>query len=347
MKIGKLNICLGFLVFCILVGVQTVNAQNVTNQPTQAKAQKALTSQGSEKPVTTDVRKGGILLKQNKLNVSVQEGYAHYSSNNIYIQGFSILPVLVVGEISVQSVKRDIFTTTLSTKYGILNNFELGINVPYLYGIEKHANATANPPWEQTKSGSGLGDISAALYYQPVEENASLPAIMLGLTGKSRTGRSVFDVTYNEKNIPNKMVTGSGFYGLRGSVSFVKTSDPVVIFGTVGYMHNFSRHNVNISSGGTSKLVNINPGDTISFNAGTSYALNYKMSINVMYQQAYTISTKENGKTIVNSSVNSAVLQFGTNWAYSKNKLLSFNVGAGLTPDSPDMTLNLIFSYTF
>lgn len=347
MKIGKLNTCIGFFAFFMLIGLQTVCAQSGTIQPTQANAQKALISQKAKKPLASDVRKGGILLKQGKSNVSVQEEYAHYSSNNIYIQGFSILPVLVVGEISVQGIKHDIFTTTLSTKYGILDNLEVQINVPYLYGIEKHSNASANPPWEQTKSGSGLGDISATLYYQPVTENASRPAIMFGLTGKSRTGRSVFDVIYNDKDIPNKMVTGSGFYGLRGSVSMIKTSDPVVIFGTVGYMHNFSRHNVNINSGGTSQSANITPGDTISFNVGTSYALNYKMSINVMYRQGYTMSTKKNGKTVVNSSVDSAVLQFGTNWAYSKNKFLSFNVGSGLTPNSPDMTLNLMFAYTF
>ena len=347
MKIGKLGACIGFFAFFMLIEVQTIRAQSGTIRPTQANAQKALISQKAKKPLVNDVRKGGILLKQGKSNVSVQEEYAHYSSNNIYIQGFSILPVLVVGEISVQGIKHDIFTTTLSTKYGILDNLDAQINIPYLYGTEKHSNATANPPWEQTKSGSGLGDISATLYYQPVAENASRPAIMFGLTGKSRTGRSVFDVTYNDKNMPNKMVTGSGFYGLRGSVSMIKTSDPVVIFGTVGYMHNFSRHNVNISSGGTSQSANITPGDTISFNVGTSYALNYKMSVNVMYRQGYTMSTKKNGKTVVNSSVDSAVLQFGANWAYSKNKFLSFNVGSGLTPDSPDMTLNLMFAYTF
>jgi hypothetical protein len=351
MKASELHWLFIALVFLFTISLFTQKLYaDESNANSEVNAQKALTSQPPPKPTqNTDIQQGGILLHKGQVNLSVQETYEHYSSNNIFIQGFSILPVIVIGNISVQKTTQDIFITTLSAKYGILDNLEFELDVPYLYGIQQNSDSSASTPWQETKAGSGLGDISAALYYQPVIETAATPGIILGLSGKSRTGRSPFDVTYNQHNMPDQMITGSGFYSLKGSVTLVKTSDPVVMYGTLAYAYNFSRKDVNIpaTSGSESTTANVNPGDTIYFNVGATYALNYKTSINVGYQQAYTRSTQRNGTTIVNSSLNSAVLQVGFNWAYNKNTMLTFNVGGGLTTDSPDMILNLILSYNF
>lgn len=350
MKNRNLGLLVSQFLIVFLIGFfyQNVYAQNSESQ-VKENAQKALTSQPPPKPTqSTNIKQGGILLKQGTANLSIQETYEHYSSHNIFIQGYAILPVIVIGNISVVNVTQDLFITTLSAKYGILNNLELEVDVPYMYGVETNSDSSASTPWQETKSGQGIGDMSATLYYQPVVESVSTPAIILGLSGKSTTGRSPFDIDYNSHNMPSQLITGTGFYSLKGSATFVKTSDPVVFYGTLAYAYNFSK-NVTIpaTTNSSSYSANIHPGDTAYFNVGATYALNYKTSVNLGYQQAYTFTTKENGKTVVNSSLNSAIMQAGFNWTYNKKTMLTFNVGGGLTPDSPDMLLNLTLSYKF
>ncbi|MDD5669212.1 MAG: hypothetical protein PHE58_04180, partial [Candidatus Omnitrophica bacterium] len=68
--------------------------------------------------------KGGMLLPWRTLQIEPSFTTAHFSSNRINIQGFSILPVLVIGDMSTESVKRDIFIEAVSLKYGILRNLQ-------------------------------------------------------------------------------------------------------------------------------------------------------------------------------------------------------------------------------
>ena len=340
-RIGMLGLFVLFLVFSF--------APMPYAQTTQSKAKEALTSETPQESRTTDIKQGGLLLQQGKFNASLEEDYAHYSSNEMYIKGFAILPVLVVGEISVERIKKNIFTTNLSLKYGLLDDLQLEVNVPYVSGFERYSNPQAGTEkaWEETIQGGHIGDISAGIYYQALRESGSMPAIILGLSGKSRTGRDVFDLYYNAHHVPDKIATGSGFYSLKGTATFVTTSNPAVLFATFGYAYNFKRNDIDIHSGDESKSVDIDPGDTASLNVGVSYALSYKVSINFAYQDAYTMSSKENGSTVVNSSFSSAMLKFGTNWVYNKNLILSFNVGSGLTHESPDMTVAANISYKF
>lgn len=44
--------------------------------------------------------------------------------------------------------------------------------------------------------------------------------------------------------LPLDLPTGSGFYSVRPSLTWLFPSDPAVFFGSVSYPHNLARHNV-------------------------------------------------------------------------------------------------------
>jgi hypothetical protein len=55
----------------------------------------------------------------------------------------------------------------------------------------------------------------------------------------------------------------------------------------------------------------------------------------------------EGWQNIIGSDGNAATLNLGLAHALSKKSSMVFNLGMGLTPDAPDMTVGLKFPYTF
>ena len=59
-------------------------------------------------PTAAQVERGGLLIGAGRQEVEYRLSYAHFSSNTIFIEGVAILPVIVVGEIAVERLRRDI-----------------------------------------------------------------------------------------------------------------------------------------------------------------------------------------------------------------------------------------------
>ena len=77
-------------------------------------------SQGSAAEV---IEKGGLIA--GKFQVSLTESYTHLQTNQLYIEGFGILPIVVVGNIDVQNVRRDIFSTVVGASYKLTNKLQV------------------------------------------------------------------------------------------------------------------------------------------------------------------------------------------------------------------------------
>jgi len=89
-----------------------------------------------EAPVEkTLVQKGGLLMPKGTWQYEPSFAYAHTSANRIAISGFTVLPVLIIGSISVDEVKRDILIQTNTFRYGLFNNFQVEVKVPSHIGI--------------------------------------------------------------------------------------------------------------------------------------------------------------------------------------------------------------------
>ena len=98
----------------------------------------------------------------------------------------------------------------------------------------------------------GLGDISAGLRYTFWHENGAWPTTTLNVDGKSRTGDE-------DKSL------GSGHWDVGGGLTLVKTIDPVVLFGSLGYT-------ATLENGGR------DPGDQIDYSLGMGFSLNDRTS---------------------------------------------------------------------
>lgn len=324
----------------VIVAAGPVEAE----EPASAPMMKiALATSADEKPVGEEekqmikkeaavkkalTKQKGILLKKGRWHFEPSTTYVHTSANKIAIEGYVILP-LIIGQISTENIKRDIVIHSLAARYGLTNNTQIDVNVPFRHQRERVV--VDSPASETVRRTSGIGDVSAGISRQILYEKGWRPDVIAGLSFKSRTGKAPYG---------RDIGLGTGHYAVKGSLVAVKSSDPAVLFGSLGYTYNFERDN--ISGYGT-----IDPGDTINYGLGMAFALNYQVALSFQLQQSVTQKTLLNGSSISDSFTNVAKMKTGLTWSMSKNSSAELAVAYGLTADSPDLIVELSFPFKF
>lgn len=273
------------------------------------------------------IEKGGLLLPKNKLQIEPSYMYAHISANKIAVQGLAILPILVIGEISTERVKRDIFIAAAAVRYGILNNLQWNVKVPYRFQYNRTSNTSRE---EFTRTSSGIGDIETGLSYQFCSEHGGIPGLIGGINVKSHTGSSPYG---------RDISLGTGHWALTPSLVWVKSSDPAILFGSLAYTCNIERTIEGFGS--------VDPGDTYAYSLGFAFALNYQTALNFQIEQQITNRMRMNGSPVPGSFTNVANFKTGFTYSISKNLSLDVVTGLGLSEDAPDFTLEIRFPYTF
>jgi hypothetical protein len=301
----------------------------------------------------------GVLTPRGKfvLEPSLQFGYS--SSNRVALVGYTVIPALLIGLIDVREVKRNTVTAAMTGRVGITNRLEAELKLPYVYRSDSTVSrelftGTATERVFDT-SGRAIGDVEAAVRYQLNNGGADKPYFVGGLRFKSRTGRDPFEVVtdctrrcigdnVSGTGLPLDLPTGSGFYSLQPSMTWLLPSDPGVFFGSVSYLHNFKRANVSrlVLGGEREPLGEIKPGDAFGFNFGMGLALNDKASLSLGYDHSTIARTRQNGVAVPGSvRTQLGTLLVGFSYRLNEKRSVNVAVGAGLTRDTPDVSLTV------
>jgi len=307
----------------------------------------------------------GVLTPRGKIifEPSVQYGYS--SSNRVALVGYTVIPALLIGLLDVREVKRNTTTASATFRYGVSNRFEVEAKVPYVYRSDSTVSreiftGTASERAFDT-SGKGIGDIELAARYQLNDGGVDSPYYIAGMRLKSRTGRDPFEVVTDCQTrcvgenvtgtgLPLDLPTGSGFYSLQPSLTWLLPSDPAIFFGGFSYTKNFKRDNVyrTVLSGQKELLGSVEPGDVFGFNFGMGLALNERASFSIGYDHNSVGRMHQNSVVIPGSvRVQLGTLLLGYSYRMKNNRTLSVSVGAGLTRDTPDVTLMVRMPFTF
>jgi len=301
--------------------------------------------------------KGGVVLEP-----SFQFGYS--SSNRVALIGYSIIPALLIGLIDVREVKRNTVTAALSGRYGVSNRLELEMRVPYVYRSDATVSREELVPGSTDRvfdaNGLHLGDVELGARYQLNDGGIDKPFFIGSVRFKSRTGTDPFEVVTDCKSrcvdntsgtgLPLDLPSGSGFNSLQLGLTALYPSDPAVFFGSITYLHNFSRDNVNrkVLDGATEFLGTISPGSVVGFNFGMGLAINEKSTLSIGYDHSSVGRTESNG-SVVKGSVRTQLgtLLLGYAYRLSPKTTLNVSVGAGLTRDTPDVSLTVRLPVSF
>lgn len=291
--------------------------------------------------------------------------YTYYDRNQVNLNGFLPLPSILLGEISVQKVKATTLQFDLVARDGITRRLQASLDLPFLYrNFEFISGGANNNPARLSQANVSTqfvqGDINFGFYYQVEKEAPQHPNVVWNVqviapTGVTPYGIKMIQPFANNKDllIPTSLPTGNGLWGAETGLSFVKTSDPGILFASIGYLHYFPRHFSDTSPYvGSVQPGTIALGDVGQIGLGIAFALNRRMSISTSYSQSIAAHAKiqpdgGNWTPIIGSDANAASLNLGVTYGLSRRETVITNLGIGMTKDAPDVALSFGVPYSF
>jgi hypothetical protein len=209
--------------------------------------------------------------------------------------------------------------TTFMARYVPLTHLEFDVEIPFGY-------AERNIDFGVVSSQAdafGLGDIVGRVRYQLWQERGARPALTLELNGKSVTG--------------DEPLLGTGNWDVGVRITLIKTLDPVVFFGSLGYTHTLEREGRD-------------PGDRIPISLGMGYSLNDRVSFNMQVIGAHVGKTKLKtaGDGVTRTSALEVIsLQFGVTVLVTERLFIEPLVSFGLTDDAVDVVAGISIPFSF
>ncbi len=315
------------------------------SQTTPFPVGQAPVSKNQPPTIETIVSATGILVPKGKLLVQDTMSYVHNTASQLALQGFTVLPAILIGSINIESVSQDIYTDILTFYYGLTDKLELETDVPYVYRTENVLTRTlgtgTSSQIQTNTEGAGLGDIQFGLHYQfnTVPEDGFF--FLGNVLAKSNTGSNPFTTAVDTNGILTRQPTGSGFWSVEPGITVLFPDDPVTFYGNASYVYNFSTN-----FGGN--IGTINPGNMTDFNLGAGFSLNEKASFSIGYDQMTLWPPSQNGVQIPLTHVlQMGSLLFGYSYNVSRFFFYMLNVEAGVTPDAPNVQISFRFPLIF
>ena len=291
-----------------------------------------------------------VLTRPGKLTFDVSGEYTRSSANRLVFRGIEIVPGVQIGVIEANEADRDTTVANFAAKYGVTSRMEVELRGSY---VRRNDTITTVQQRDEAVtrtidlSGDGIGDVEGSIRYQINGGERGRPIFIAGLRAKSDTGEGPFDIPRDEFGIATRLATGSGFWGVEPSLSFLYPSDPAVIYGSLSYFAHLPR-DINKTEGGV-RIGEVDPGDAIGMAIGFGFSLNPKFSFSLGYKHSYIRPTSSELNDIVEKSdpLQVGALQFGMSYLLTDRLSLNGNFEFGVTEDAPDMRFVLRLPIVF
>lgn len=298
---------------------------------------------------------GSIVTRKGQLTSEFQFDYARSDRNRAFFRGSSVADVILIGAFDINESRSDVLTSSVALRYGLTNKFEVGVRAPFVHRHDNEilapvAGGSANGAAQTVDQGSGadnIGDVEITGRYQLLSAHGGWPFLIGNLQATAPTGTDPFSIPRDPSSGAQlRAATGAGFWGLSPSITAILPSDPAVLFGSVGYTKNFGR-DVNTLIGNT-RIVRVDPGDSLAFSAGIGVALNQRTTLNLGYAHNWIFGTftrqlnaDTNGK-VTPLAATSRDLQlgrflFGVTYRATERASINWSVEVGATRDATDL----------
>jgi len=216
----------------------------------------------------------------------------------------------------------------LGLRVGLADRWQGFANVQLAYGYQQFSFADD----ESSLHHAGVGDVSAGLNYQVLRERDGWPDIVASAGFSAPTGRSPY------ADDGSGVALGTGHWSSNMGLQFIKTVEPVAIFGGLRYTYQFARD-------GLGKR--IKPGNALGYSLGLIFAINDRVSVNGEFIGSVQEATREDGARMVGSAREPMQFRTGLVYRVSKNWYLAPTVTYSLNSDAPDVVIGVSTLHRF
>ncbi len=303
-------------------------------------------------------------LFERKFTLDIGQSYSYYDRRQLALSGFLALDAIFLGTINLDQTKASVFTTDVTARYGLTDRLNLELNVPYVLRdsrfVSGGAGGASSTVSEVGLRSRGIGDASVAGYYQLVKESAGWPDMVASLRVRAPTGRDPFglkiiapDANNNNLNVPEDLPTGSGLWNATLALSVLRSYDPVILFGNLGYSYNAPRRFGDISPVlGQIQPARVELGNPVLLSGGVAIALNDRAALSFSVASSIAGATHivgEDGERqrVAGSSTNTTTFNVGASYVLPSLWTVNGQLTMGLTPDAPNFMFGMRASHAF
>lgn len=202
-------------------------------------------SADEDRPIELAVLDGGgsVITRKGQLTGELQVDYARADRNRAVFRGIELVEAVLVGVFDINESRQDVLTASAGLRYGLSNRLELGVRVPFVHRADTSILAPISGTTpddmaatiDSSTKGTGIGDIEVSARYQLTQGREGVPYLIANLQGVIPTGSDPFAIPRDTLGRARRAATGAGFWGISPSITAILPSDPVVLFGTLGY----------------------------------------------------------------------------------------------------------------
>lgn len=309
-------------------GAQQGNS-NAANTGTGAAAGKDDTTYGKkpEEPDPTQrrefLRTQSPLLKKGKWQFDVGLAYTLFE--------FDFPAIDANGTLVRGDLRRRTLVSPFAVRYGWSEKTQLFCNIPVGWRNTELATSpfTTNNSINDSSSYGGVGDITLGSTHLLRRGRQNLPDVVFTFSGGLPTG---------EKSVLSNATQGglgTGFGSLAGQLVFIHTYDPFVLYWGGGYNHYFAGH----IEGTPVQL-----GDQFSYQLGTGFAINDRVTLSSGLIGSYILGTTVNGQLIKNTQQEPLRFRSAVTLLRCK-KIIEPFVEIGLTETSPAFRTGITWTF--
>ena len=268
----------------------------------------------------TLTREGAVLLSHGMVEIEPSLSYVRREFDAptlINLFGFAAFGETVV--------RRNEVNAILAARAGLPFDSQIEFDVPYRYVDQSSTTMMGFTAIEETDdSASAFGDIGLGVAKTLLRENHWWPDAVARVRWDSATGKSD----------ENGVALGGGAHEVTGSLSVVKSQDPLAFFGSIAYEKTFEEND-------------IDRGDRLGFSAGTVLAASPDTSLRVSVRQDFIGDAEVNGEEVAGSDRMAATLRLGASSVLGQGVMLDASVDVGLTEDAPDYAARISLPIRF
>jgi hypothetical protein len=223
------------------------------------------------------------------------------------------------------NVTRSDYTASLALRVGLPFDAQFEVDAPFTYVDQSETVAIGFDPVTTVDDDAGaFGDLGVGLAKTLLKEGVWRPDVVARVRWDSHTGKSV----------ENDIAFGGGAHELTGSLSLVKSQDPLAFFGSVSYEETF-------------KEKDLDPGNRIGISVGTVLAASPETSLRASLRQDFISDAEFQNDTLEGTDQVAASLSIGASSVLGRGVLVDAAVDVGLTDDAADYAARISFPVRF
>lgn len=302
---------------------------------------------------------GSVVTRQGQLTGEIQFDYARADRSRAVFRGVELVEAVLVGVFDINESRQDVLTDSFGLRYGLTDRLEIGARLPLIYRSDSSivapvmgsTNNDDAATINSSVSGSGVGDLEVTARYQLLDSRNGGPFVIANLQGVFPTGSDPFAVPRDSLGRAQRAATGAGFYGISPSLTAILPSDPVVLFGTLGYTFNLGK-SVNTVIPPV-RISYVDPGDAVSASAGIGISFNQRTTLNLGYAHSWAFGTRTTTALLeptpdwpgprdtVSRDLQIGRLLFGVTYRATQRASVNWSVEVGATEDATDLRTTL------